>query len=369
VRILIRDEKAGRWKAADSAGLNAEEELQNLLAESPSLIPVGEIREGTPPLVFAVKEFNLPGSGSIDLLAFSPRGDIAIIECKLAANPQAKREVIGQILEYASHMWGMSYEELNDRIQKLENRSLAELVEQGAMSEGLEGVEWDEERFRRGVERTLKTGSFILIVAVDEIGEGLRRMVRYVNECGQPAFSLHALELRLFRAEGIEVLVPHLYGISSRPTRRMGEWDEESFFEALAGNVDRRSVEIVRELYRWSLETADEVKFGTGVETGSFTFYYRLKSGKTSVFTITTAGKLTLNYGALSSKVGHDIVGEFHNKVIEIPGFEDIPPDLSRWPSVGISEAFRDQTALQSFKEAVRWLKGRIESTGEQGRK
>jgi hypothetical protein len=36
---------------------------------SPSLIPVDEIRDGMPPLVAAVREFGLPGSGSTDLLA------------------------------------------------------------------------------------------------------------------------------------------------------------------------------------------------------------------------------------------------------------------------------------------------------------
>jgi hypothetical protein len=36
--------------------------------------------------------------------AFSPQGDIAIIECKLAANPEITRRVIGQILEHAAYM-------------------------------------------------------------------------------------------------------------------------------------------------------------------------------------------------------------------------------------------------------------------------
>ncbi len=53
------------------------------------MIPIDEIREGVSPLVFAVGEFGLPGSGNTNVLAFSADGDVAIIECKLAANPES----------------------------------------------------------------------------------------------------------------------------------------------------------------------------------------------------------------------------------------------------------------------------------------
>ncbi|HEY5902021.1 MAG TPA: hypothetical protein VIU39_05670 [Anaerolineales bacterium] len=57
---------------------------------------MAEIQHGSGPLAVAVREFTL-ALGYIDLLAFTARGDVAIIECKLARNARAKREVIGQI--------------------------------------------------------------------------------------------------------------------------------------------------------------------------------------------------------------------------------------------------------------------------------
>ena len=112
MKILVRNNEAKRWEPADLVSAKAEVELQNLLIESPFLIPIDEIREGVSPLVFAVGEFGLPGSGNTDVLAFSADGDIAIVECKLAANSESRRKVIGQILEYASYLWGMGYQEL-----------------------------------------------------------------------------------------------------------------------------------------------------------------------------------------------------------------------------------------------------------------
>ncbi len=92
MKILVRNHESKGWEFADLVSAKAEAELQNLLIESPSLIPIDEIREGVSPLVFAVSEFGLPGSGNTDILAFSSDGDIAIIECKLAPNPESRRK-------------------------------------------------------------------------------------------------------------------------------------------------------------------------------------------------------------------------------------------------------------------------------------
>ena len=69
MRIAVRSKTDGQWRLVESAGYDNEAELQALLAESPSLIPVDQIGDGMPPLVAAVREFGLPGSGSTDLLA------------------------------------------------------------------------------------------------------------------------------------------------------------------------------------------------------------------------------------------------------------------------------------------------------------
>jgi hypothetical protein len=192
MKILIRDTDSKKWKFAETIRAKAESELQKLLVESPSLLTIDEIREGVAPLVFAVSEFGLPGSGSTDVLAFSSKGDIAIVECKLASNPEIKRKVIGQIMEYAAYLWQMNYEQVDSRIKQLKGKSLAESV-----AESIAG-EWDEELFRDGVRETLENGSFVLIIVVDEINEELRRIVRYLNECSKSAFSLHALEMNRF---------------------------------------------------------------------------------------------------------------------------------------------------------------------------
>jgi len=357
MKILIRTNESNMWKVAESIKAKAEAELQKLLIESPSLIPIDEIREGVSPLVFAVSEFGLPGSGNTDVIAFSPDGDIAIVECKLATNPEAKRKVIGQILEYAAYLWKMSFDDLNSRIQRMKGKNLIELVRESVAGE------WDEETFLTGIKQSLMSGSFILIIVVDEINEELKRIIRYINECSESAFSLHALEMRRFRVEGIEVLVPHLYGMSAKPPvgePKRKKWSEEEFFRVLKENVEFDTFQIVRDLYDWGKNIADRVWFGTGVQIGSFTFHY-LKDGKTiSVFTVYTNGKLMLNYGWLLTQVGHEILEEFHKKLQEIPTFRQVPADFSKWPTIKITAAFKEN--IDKFKQVVRWLGDEVKS-------
>ena len=210
MKILLRSPKDKQWHLVESAAYSNEKELQKLLADSPSLISLDEIRPDAGPLVLAVREFPLP-VGSLDLLAFTPSGEIAVIECKLAKNSEVKRKVIGQLLEYAAYLWEMSYEDLDTAVRLRQGASLAEL-----MNETVRSPNWDEESFRSGVQAALASGNFILVIVVDEINDELTRIVRYVNASGSPSFAFAALEMRRFHGEGAEMLVPRVFGPASR---------------------------------------------------------------------------------------------------------------------------------------------------------
>lgn len=363
MKILMRNQKSESWKLVESAAYGAEAELQSLLASSPSLIPIDEIREGVSPLVVAVREFGLTGSGNTDLLAFSAEGDIAIVECKLAANAEIKRKVIEQILEYGAYLWNMTYEEVDQRVNRLRGKSLADLV-----AESIEDSEWDEENFRSNVQDALTRGAFILIIAVDEMNDELSRTIKFLNGCGNPSFSFNALEMRRFQQADTEILVPDLHGLSSRgpkPTGGRKKWTEGQFFEVIQEKLSPEVVKVIKGIYEWSQAAADRVWFGTGTETGSCTFHY-LKDGKTvSVFSIYTSGYLCLNYGWLSSQVDQDIIEEFHNSIHNIRSFRNIPADFSKWHNITIDEAFLKQAnTVDQFKAAVVALGNRVHSEG-----
>ncbi len=248
MRILIRSKGTEDWQLVESAPYDREAELQGLLAKTPSLIPVDELREGTSPFVIAVPEFGLPGSGQTDLLAVTTEGDLAVVECKLSANPEIKRKVVAQILEYGAYLWEMTYDELNARVQARLGDDLADLV-----SQALGDADWVEEEFRGKVSESLQKGTFMLIIAVDQVNDELRRTIRFLNSCGNPNFSFHALEMRRFKRQDVDVLVPHVYGAAAvkRPPRRRADPRSflaactpiaASFFERLLEEADEREM-------------------------------------------------------------------------------------------------------------------------------
>ena len=88
-----------------------EDWLQNLLFETPEILPFGEFAPTFAPTPLCRE---LPtAAGPIDLVYISEQGRLSIVECKLWRNPEARREVVTQILDYAKEISTWSYEELN----------------------------------------------------------------------------------------------------------------------------------------------------------------------------------------------------------------------------------------------------------------
>jgi hypothetical protein len=51
-------------------------------------------------------------AGPIDVVYITPQGRLVIIETKLWRNPEARRKVVGQILDYAKELKGWTYSDL-----------------------------------------------------------------------------------------------------------------------------------------------------------------------------------------------------------------------------------------------------------------
>ena len=76
-----------------------EDFLQDALNKNPQVLPVGELDPSFTPLVTLGREI-----ACIDNLFISPTGKMTVVETKLWRNPEATREVVGQILEYATKL-------------------------------------------------------------------------------------------------------------------------------------------------------------------------------------------------------------------------------------------------------------------------
>jgi RecB family endonuclease NucS len=99
------------WHALEPAAYPAEAALHDLVERAPHMLPLA----GSPRLTVLGREVRL-GSGSADLLAVEATGRLVIIEVKLAANAEARRAVVAQVLSYAGYLQGLDPEQLESQI-------------------------------------------------------------------------------------------------------------------------------------------------------------------------------------------------------------------------------------------------------------
>jgi hypothetical protein len=94
-----------------------------------------------------------------------------LVECKLLRNPEARREVIAQLFEYASLLSEWTYSELEARLKKARG-----LTGENPIFAALKAVhpELDEGAFVHSVNRSLERGDFPCAIA----GDGIRRATR-----------------------------------------------------------------------------------------------------------------------------------------------------------------------------------------------
>lgn len=353
MKILLRSEGQKTWNTVSSFSYRNEAELQKLLSESPDLIPSRDLREGASPLVAVVREFSLP-IGSVDLLAFSGDGDIAIIECKLADNPESKRKVIGQVLEYGSAIWGMSYVDLDQKINSLtKGKKLADLVR-----EQVNDPEWDEETFRVNIEEHLREGNFILVIVVDEINENLTQIIRFLNACGNPKFSFAALEMRRFRSGNTEVLIPKVDGDYRPPALRepsqRGTWNKDAILKDAKNKLSAVSYNNFLDLYEFIEEHSQGgAGLGTGKQNGSVTFYHKRANTRSSVFSIYTNGDLAVNLGFMKNNFSNEVIQNFKNRLAQISAFHDINDGDRFYCYIKLGDNFYKPEDLKEFKNHI----------------
>ena len=89
--------------------------LQELLFDHPESLPIAAIDPAYADSVPVCRELSVP-AGSIDALYVNALGRLTLCEFKLWRNPQARREVIGQILDYAKDLASWSYEDLQRQV-------------------------------------------------------------------------------------------------------------------------------------------------------------------------------------------------------------------------------------------------------------
>ena len=177
--------------------------LQRLIQDHPSLLPISEIEPGLAQPVPVCLELPVP-SGYIDNLMVTTSGGLVVVETKLWRNPEARREVIGQVLDYAKDLSGFTYDDLERAIRTARKEPAARLFN----LVNPDGRPEDEPGFIDAVSRNLRLGRMLLIIAGDGIQEGAEQLAGFLQRHVGLHFTLGLVEMSLWRdPRGGEVYV------------------------------------------------------------------------------------------------------------------------------------------------------------------
>jgi len=169
-----------RRSLGDTPGFN-EKWLQETLFAHPDLLPLEDFDPSAIPFIPVCRELPLPNDGRttfLDILGVTPAGRLVLVECKLWRNPQARREVVGQILEYAALLRKWTYSDLEAQLKRLLGWEGENPLYRHVRSRRPETA---ETAFVDGVSRSLATGDFTLVIAGDGIRTDVQSMTRLLE--------------------------------------------------------------------------------------------------------------------------------------------------------------------------------------------
>jgi len=194
-------------KTASESAPYDEAWLQRLIMRYPSVLPVDQIEPAFSPLVPVCTELPMQ-AGSLDNLLVTPAGDLVLIECKLWRNPEARRQVIAQVIDYAKDMSTWTYEKLQQAVRSAQCvEGSGDTAERTLYERVADNGEIDEASFHDAVSRNLQRGRFLLLIVGDGIREGVEGMAEFLQQHAGFHFTLAFVELALFETPARQYIV------------------------------------------------------------------------------------------------------------------------------------------------------------------
>jgi hypothetical protein len=226
----------------------SEDVLQELIAQHPDLL--------------AGREMGVPkreGGGdhwSVDHLLVDQDAIPTIVEVKRSSDTRIRREVVGQMLDYAAN--GPRYWTASDLRRRLEltlgpNADGADAALQALTDD----PQVDLDGFLTVVEENLRQGRIRLVFLADVIPPELRSIVEFLNQQMRPA-EVFAVELKQYLAPGVRTLIPRVIGATTLASQRKQSGAEVSYDELLSG-----ATQVARQVEQLSQELAIELGLTT----------------------------------------------------------------------------------------------------------
>lgn len=200
----------------DAAGSTSEAFLQRAIDASPALVPFGEFLPGARRIVSLGMEIPLafPGgrTGYLDNLLLTDDGHLVVLEMKLWRNPEAIRQVVAQVLEYGLALSTMRPQDLEQVLHKCAHGQTRLAPDATLLDYAMQAFpDLDERQFAVALERHMRSGELLYLVAGDGIHASVEAIATWINARSGTPFHFGLLELDCYLTEqGGRFIVPRL---------------------------------------------------------------------------------------------------------------------------------------------------------------
>jgi hypothetical protein len=336
--------------------------LRTLLVQNPEILPLDDLPSVDSTVQVTVGREAPLGSGFADVVWVDLDGQITILEVKLRANPEVRREVLAQALSYGAFLEGMSLEDFYSRIVRphLQRTHDATWDDLTAAVGDLAGVDLDAEAFTTSVEQCLSRGSFRIFIVVDESHPQLRRSVGYVNRHSD--FDIYLVEVGFHRSpDGThEVLVPRILDaeVAKPPPGGGGtsrDWDMDDYWAQVRERRPETEVAFAALMKQLDeLEAAGLVELGFG--RGRLgTRVVRLPDVGKSILWVRTSGSVQFpRYPMRQLGFSDDEITGYMAQIAELTGVPAEKYAAAQEPQIVVPEAFDEPGVVDTIVKVVR---------------
>lgn len=241
-----------------SAMFESEDDLQDLVARYPALLAGGQMTPGDPRRWMLVRrEMGVPSreggaqQWSADHLFLDQDGVPTIVEVKRSTDTRIRREVVGQMLDYAAN--AVRYWPVEDLRATHEAACRSDGRDPEAALAELLGETSDPDAYWGRVSEHLASGRIRMVFVADVVPPELQRIVEFLNE-GMTRAQVYAGELPQYVGAEQRSLVPRLVGATSAARQNPHRDRSSPGIEALLASAPDH-VRIVDDgLRRWAAE-------------------------------------------------------------------------------------------------------------------
>lgn len=360
---------------------DAECVLQELLAKHPDLLAGEQINSSDPRRWLLVsREMGVPGEKggaarwSLDHLFLDQDGIPTLVEVKRSTDTRIRREVLGQMLDYAAN--AVAYWPVEDIRAKFESQCESNGVDPEEELDNLLDKEHDTAEFWQQVKTNLQAGRIRMVFIADEIPTELRRIVEFLNGQMDPAEVL-AIEIKQFVGEGMKTLVPRVVGQTETARQKKGGGratretiSEEEFLTEFDAERTLEEQQVARQFIAWARRSGLRDDFKRGKKGSTFIPVLEREGQPFYPILVQQGGMIVIPMRRMKHRAPFNDETkrqQLHERIKDIPGLKVTEAGMEGFPQFPVG-SLADENLLDGFLHTLDWIVDQIRnSQGGQG--